>query len=413
MASVLFMDIVGYSLEPMEKQSSLLQELQTIVRATSEFGRAVEGNRLISLPTGDGMALVFFESPTVAVECALSVSRALAAKPELKLRIGVHTGPVYRLADINANLNVAGGGINMAQRVMDCGDAGHILISGAVAEVLSQFSTWRPHLQDLGEHQVKHGVKVRLFLLCTGEAGNREVPQKVRAAAKPPRRKRWLAAAVATAALVLAITAAVWKSGWFGSSPAVPPPLRQRTLSYWVTVQKYREGKPFQAPFRLTHDINFEADYRIQLGFRSPQPGYLYLINEGPVRENGSPTYHVLFPSPTMNDLSPKLEADREVLFPPAGKKFIRFDEEQGTEKLWIVWANEDVPVLAGARQTASFLPEHGGRIMDSQRVTALEQFLRSRARDLVRIEEDAVGQASVMKTNGDILVYLRRLEHH
>src|SRR5690242_3674591 len=115
MASVLFMHIVGYSLEPMEKQSSLLQELQTIVRATSEFSRAVDRNSLISLPTGDGMALVFFESPTIAVECALSVSRALVAKPELKLRIGVHTGPVYRLADINANMNVAGGGINMAQ----------------------------------------------------------------------------------------------------------------------------------------------------------------------------------------------------------------------------------------------------------------------------------------------------------
>src|SRR5689334_22641734 len=180
MASVLFMDIVGYSLETMERQSLLLQQLQTVVRDTDEFKRAVERNHLISLPTGDGMALVFFENPTVPVECALSVCRALAKYPDLKLRIGVHTGPVYRVADINANMNVAGGGINMAQRVMDCGDAGHILMSSAVADVLQHLAGWPEHLTDLGEHAVKHGVKIHLYALCTDDVPNHEIPEKLR-----------------------------------------------------------------------------------------------------------------------------------------------------------------------------------------------------------------------------------------
>src|SRR3954452_10259948 len=145
MASVLFMDIVGYSLEPMERQSSLLQQLQSVVRATPEFQNAQERNALISLPTGDGMALVFFLNPTVPVECALNVARALKQNPAIRLRMGVHAGPVYRIADINANLNVAGGGINLAQRVMDCGDAGHILLSSSVAEVLGHLSGWPEH----------------------------------------------------------------------------------------------------------------------------------------------------------------------------------------------------------------------------------------------------------------------------
>ena len=189
-AHILFTDIVAYSRLPMDQQEQVLRRLQKTVRGTAEFARAQASDQLIRLPTGDGMALVFFGDPEAPVRCSLELSRYLRGDPEIKLRMGIHTGPVYRVTDINANRNVAGGGINIAQRVMDCGDAGHILVSSSVAEVLSQVSTWKNALQDLGEAEVKHGVRVHVYNLCTDDAGNPELPQKLQTgkkAAAPPR----------------------------------------------------------------------------------------------------------------------------------------------------------------------------------------------------------------------------------
>jgi class 3 adenylate cyclase/tetratricopeptide (TPR) repeat protein len=180
MAHVLFMDIVAYSRLPMDSQHQMLCELQEAVRNTSEFVRAQADDELIRLPTGDGMALVFFGNPEAPVRCAIELTKILRNHPPAtELRIGIHTGPVYRVADINANRNVAGGGINIAQRVMDCGDAGHILVSAAEAEVLSQVSSWCAMLHDLGEVEVKHEVRIHLYNLYTEEAGSPEVPKKI------------------------------------------------------------------------------------------------------------------------------------------------------------------------------------------------------------------------------------------
>ncbi len=179
MAHVLFTDIVAYSQLPMDTQEQVLRQLQDIVRGTTEFGRAQASSQLIILPTGDGMALVFFGDAEAPARCALELDRVLRKQSGIPLRMGIHTGPVYRVADINANRNVAGGGINMAQRVMDCGDAGHILVSGAVADVLGQVSTWRQALHDLGEAEVKHGIRVRIYNLYTDEVGNPELPHKL------------------------------------------------------------------------------------------------------------------------------------------------------------------------------------------------------------------------------------------
>jgi serine/threonine protein kinase/tetratricopeptide (TPR) repeat protein len=181
-AHVLFMDIVAYSKMAMDEQRHRLRELQQIVLSTPEVIRAKSVDQLISLPTGDGMALVFFEDPEAPVRCALELSPALRSQGEIKLRMGIHTGPVYRVADINANRNVAGGGINAAQRVMDCGDAGHILVSKAMVDVLGQLTRWNSSLHDLGEAVVKHGVRVQLFNLCTDDVGNPKVPSKIRMA---------------------------------------------------------------------------------------------------------------------------------------------------------------------------------------------------------------------------------------
>src|ERR1700686_1899941 len=185
MAHVLFMDIVAYSRMPMDQQEESLRHLQDKVRGTSEFTRAQASNQLIRLPTGDGMALVFFDDPEAPVRCAFELGRALRQEISFQLRMGIHTGPVYRVADINANRNVAGGGINIAQRVMDCGDAGHVLGSGTVAEVLSQVSTWNTTLHDLGEVEVKHGLRIHVYNLYTDNVGNKEVPKKISAPGIP------------------------------------------------------------------------------------------------------------------------------------------------------------------------------------------------------------------------------------
>jgi len=187
MAHVLFMDIIAYSRLPMDQQEQALQHLQQAVRETQEFARAQTGDQLIRLPTGDGMALVFLGDVEAPVRCALELHRILRRWPEIQLRMGIHTGPVYRVEDINAARNVAGGGINIAQRVMDCGDAGHILVSKDVAEVLDQVSTWKPALHDLGEAEVKHGFRVHIYNLYTADAGKPELPQKLKIAAPPLR----------------------------------------------------------------------------------------------------------------------------------------------------------------------------------------------------------------------------------
>ncbi|PYX55146.1 MAG: serine/threonine protein kinase [Acidobacteria bacterium] len=177
-AHVLFMDLVGYSKQPMDQQRQVLRQLQRIVSSTSDFQRAPPQDHLICLPTGDGMALVFFGDPEAPARCALEISCALKQGAGLKLRMGIHTGPVYRVNDINAARNVAGSGINIAQRVMDCGDAGHILVSRQFADMLRDLSRWGSCLHDLGEAEVKHGVRVHVFNLVTADAGNPAKPEK-------------------------------------------------------------------------------------------------------------------------------------------------------------------------------------------------------------------------------------------
>jgi len=195
-AHVLFTDIVGYSKLPIHQQRAVVERLNEIVRGTDEYQAAETAKRLIKIPTGDGITLVFYHSPEAPVECALEISRALKQHPELQLRMGVHSGPVSGVIDATDKANVAGAGINIAQRVMDCGDAGHILLSKHVAEDLVQYPHWQPHLHELGECETKHGVRVSVVNLYTTELGNPAVPQKLKTAAAQRRRRvafRWLA----------------------------------------------------------------------------------------------------------------------------------------------------------------------------------------------------------------------------
>src|SRR5947199_3745380 len=180
-AHVLFTDIVGYSKLPINQQRALVERLNEIVRGTDEFQAAEGAGRLIKIPTGDGITLVFYQNPEAPVECALEISRALKKHPELQLRMGIHTGPVSGVIDVTGKANVAGAGINMAQRVMDCGDGGHTLLSKHVAEDLEQYPHWQPYLHELGECEVKHGVRVSVVNLYTEELGNPAVPEKLKA----------------------------------------------------------------------------------------------------------------------------------------------------------------------------------------------------------------------------------------
>ena len=192
-AHVLFVDIVSYSKLPINRQSELLHQLNQIVRATEQFRRAEEADKLVCLPTGDGMALVFFTNPDAPVRCALEISKAVgqalppageerrqAGALALQLRMGINSGPVDAVSDVNDRSNVAGAGINMAQRVMDCGDAGHILLSKRVADDLGQYEEWQPSLHELGAVDVKHGVRAEVVNFYNEEVGNPELPEKVK-----------------------------------------------------------------------------------------------------------------------------------------------------------------------------------------------------------------------------------------
>jgi TolB-like protein/class 3 adenylate cyclase/Tfp pilus assembly protein PilF len=183
-AHLLLIDVVGYTKLLVNEQIELLQELNRIVRSAECFQAAEKNAKLMRVPTGDGMALLFFRSPEEPVRCALEISKALKNSPRIQVRMGIHSGPVNRITDVDDKVNIAGKGINVAQRVLDCGDAGHILLSAHIAEDLTDYRHWQPHLHDLGECEVKHGLRLHLFNLYKEDLGNPDVPEKLQ-------RRKW------------------------------------------------------------------------------------------------------------------------------------------------------------------------------------------------------------------------------
>ena len=197
---VLFIDIVGYSKLLINEQSEQIQKLKQIVRSTEQFRLAQAEGKLLRLPTGDGGALVFRTSLEAPVLCSMEIARALKEYPKLLVRMGIHSGPVNEITDLNEQANIAGAGINIAERVMACGDAGHILVSKHVAEDLEEYEHWRPLLHDLGTCEVKHGMRVGIANLYADQVGNPQLPKKFQAMKKHSARMRW---AVTTALLAL------------------------------------------------------------------------------------------------------------------------------------------------------------------------------------------------------------------
>ena len=413
-AHVLFTDIVGYSRLAMDEGAELVEDLTRIIENTERYKQAKQDDQLILLPTGDGVALTFFGDPIAPVECALQISRELKSRPELKLRMGVHSGPVFRTVDINSAMNVAGGGINLAQRVMDSGDGGHILVSKTVADMLSQLRDWRGYLHELGEHSVKHGEKIILFNLYGADFGRQEQPSKIAAQLPSPGPKKsptkMIAASAAVAVALLAVLN--WESilcGLFpGSSHCAATVTTQRTLLYWMTVQRYRDGAPYREPFQVAGEMIFELDFRIFLHLTSDQSGHLYIINEGPVPVDGLPSYNVLFPKPTMNSGQAFLEAGSQIQLPERGG--FTFDAEQGTEKLWFIWAAETISPLEAVKGLAN--PQDRGVIRDRQQKGAIQQFLAAHYADRPRTERLEERKQTLVTAGSDVLVHLIRLEH-
>src|SRR5437667_3099818 len=222
-AHVLFIDIVGYSKLSINEQHAAVDELNAVVRTSEQFQKAEALDRLIKIPTGDGMALVFDTSLEAPAQSAVEISHALEEHPRLQLRMGVHSGPVSGVIDVNGHANLAGAGLNMAQRVMVCGDAGHILLSKHVAEDLEGYEQWRPLLHDLGACEMKHGMRVSIVNLYAAQVGNPQLPKKFQALKKRSARIRWASVTAALLALVaIGAGIAMFLRYWCGLTLGAP-----------------------------------------------------------------------------------------------------------------------------------------------------------------------------------------------
>src|SRR6266436_1549421 len=232
-AHVLFLDIVGYSKLSVNEQHARVDELNGIVRLSEQYQKAEAANRILKIPTGDGMALVFYKSPEEPAQCAFEISRALKERPRLQIRMGIHSGLVSGVVDVNERTNVAGAGINIARRVMDCGDAGHILLSHHVAEDLAEYERWRPFLHDIGTFEVKHGMRVSVTNLYSEAIGNPRLPSKLQAVRKHRAHVRWAEVAVALLIIAAIVAAFVFL-------------LRRPTRSAMAVVEKSIAVLPFE-----------------------------------------------------------------------------------------------------------------------------------------------------------------------
>ncbi len=426
MAYVLSMNIAGYSILPMDLQTRCLKDLQELVCETNAFRKAMSTDRLVSLQTGDGMALAFFGDPIAPVQCAIQASLALKQYPHIGLRMGINAGPVYRIDDINANRNIAGGGLNLAKQIMDCGDSGHILLSQSTADVISQFSEWKTHVADFGVHPVKDDTLVHLFNLCTGEAGNPDIPSKLQSATAPAQSdrepssespnagkqphatSRRLLAVIAVFGLVAVLAGfGLWYSRVHKASgeDAHEPSQRVRSLSYWGVLQPYRNKRPFGEPLTLAGGIGGETYFNTGDGIRffvtSEDDGHLYLINE---EEDGR--YNILFPSPEGNGKSSEVKANATI-----ATSECNFDARTEIEKVWIVWSVQSIDELEESVRLWGNVRDQG-EIKEPRTADSISKLLKERPAGKVQAEPGPANERMILRGPGDVLVYQLKLIH-
>lgn len=409
-AHVLFMDLVGYSTLLIDEQRMRLRTLQEMVLATVEC-RNTNARDLIRLPTGDGMALVFFGDPEAPVRCATEISRALREETDLKLRLGVHSGLVYRVADINTNLNVTGGGINTAQRVMDCGDHGHILVSKRVADDLGQLARWSSYLHDLGIREVKHGVQLHLFNLWSEDFGNAAIPSRFHDAGS--KQSKRIPYAVAAALLLVAIiAAAVWLNTRQSASTTLKPapPVTtvailgpERSFNYWLTIQKMLNEKRLGNPVDSAGDVIYGTGWEFYFNIQPKQDGALYLLSEG----DGQKQFNVLFPLPDSGQLDPRLAADQRRKTGP-----YVFVQQTGVEKFWMIWSAQPVSELDEIFAKAVDNKKDPGVIADPDQVSKVLTYLKKFETEKPEVVPDKARRLTTVKGHGDLVVNRLELSH-
>lgn len=422
-AHVLFMDIVGYTKLLIDQQTDCLQKLQEVVTATEEFRRPRKERDLIRLPTGDGMALAFFGDPEAPVRCAMQISQAMRqASCGFELRMGIHSGLVYHIADINMNLNVAGGGINVAQRVMDSGDGGHIILSKRVAEDLGQLARWSDYLQDLGEVEVKHGLRVHVFNFYGEDFGNPATPSRLPAPVARPIYKSKAAIAAAALVLLLMVAGGLWlalKQRAATAAPPkseAPPPIgSEQALTYWLTVQKMRNGKPDGEPIVSAGDNLFGNGWKFRFNLRPAQSGALYLLNLGPGKQ-GLEEYNILFPIPEREqplsdkNLNATLAGGQTVQLPRT--EWFRFVEKTGVEKIWIIWSAEPVAALDTIFQEAARNKDLPGVITNPEHIAQINTLIKKHEETPPESQTDKASKLTLVKGRGEVLVNLVQLSH-
>jgi class 3 adenylate cyclase len=393
MAHVLFIDIVGSSRLATDHQPRMVTRLQQLVQATDEFQKARAGADLISLPTGDGVALVFFRSPEQPAGCAVEIGRTLRKDPFCEVRMGIHSGPVFPIQDINGARNVSGAGINQAERVMSCGGGGHILMSDGVADPLRQLSRWKDRIHDAGVCGIKEGT-VHLWNLHDAEIGNAAPARRVV-------RSRWPGRVLLSAAAIVVMVGIVFVEGRYQRPAPTPldshPPLRSLTYSFLV---KTKSGSVQP----LAREMLFPAGYQLRFRFAGGQDGFLYLLNEGPPQKDG-PLWTWLFPYPDVHQGSAAMSASMPLLLPPDG--FVVLDQMQGQEKVYVIWSDHDIPELSASSASAYAADKHGQ--IRAGDLPTIRGILAKASSDVEVIKAD---RETIIRGTSPVLVKLITLEH-
>jgi hypothetical protein len=395
MVHVLFMDIVGASKRFTEDQPRMVKNLQDKVSQTAEYQRSHGCNQLIAIPTGDGMALVFLDKIESPVRCSLELSRALRTEELYKVRMGIHSGPVYIVEDINGQRNVSGAGINRAQRVMDCGDGDHILLSDTIAESLRQFREWNVALKDIGDCKVKDGWQ-HVWSYDDGTFGNHELPKKSKRYLME--RRRTVIFGLAAFVLVAALGA------WFLLRPkpiatAVTQPSVKTSISYSMIV-----ATPDGKMLNQAKEIAFPPGYRIKLKFVSTEHGFLYLINEGP-ESAGVRNWSWLFPQPKIRE-SAEIQSGQTVYLPAKETSYFVFDQKRGDETVFLVWSTSPLPKIEELR--AGMFQQSEVKF-SPQQVGELQAFLESKLPPVTATVDD---NATTLSAAGPYVVKKIVLTH-
>jgi serine/threonine protein kinase len=408
LAHVLLAEVDGYSRMTVEEQTRSLEELQAVVRRTVEFQQANAANQLISQAATRGMALVFFGAdPVVAVRCAVEIADALRGSDQLRVRIGMHTGPVKVIPDINGRPNVSGDGVDTADRVMSSGQAGQILMSRSVADVLRHLNDWSSNLRDLGDRQIGGQERVRVFRLTNVEGGTSD------SNARAGKLRRFSRIAVAAfVCLLIAVSLIVILPRQSSLAPA--PVKEERKLSYVLIALKDPKRYPGSKPAPAPDGMIFETGDLVKLNVTGAQDGQLYIINEGPVQKNGLPQIKMLFPRMTSNGGSAEVKANQPIQIPSVAENpdeaWFEFDKFDGKERLWLIWSANIIAEFEAVKIRAN--PEERGVISDPFEVAAIAEYLASHSKNSAEIQVNEATVETTISTTTDVAVGVVKLEH-